>query len=149
LRLDCPIFVDDTVLKSSKLTANVSDKVNNEELRKWLEGLNDEDLALQNVVKEKLERLAAAGIQLLPAVEITTHYVFERDGYVALVERTAEGFGGVGSAGILTGNGFAAWVQRGPRSLLRSEEFRAGSRSGASGSAAEVLGGSARGLQGR
>src|ERR1700686_1998881 len=44
LRLDCPIFVDDTVLKSSKLTANVSDKVNNEELRKWLEGLHDEDL---------------------------------------------------------------------------------------------------------
>ena len=44
LRLDCPIFVDDTVLKSSKVTANVSDKVNNEELRKWLEGLNDEDL---------------------------------------------------------------------------------------------------------
>src|SRR5829696_2784134 len=40
LRLDCPIFVEDTVLKSSKLTANVSDKVNNEELRKWLEGLN-------------------------------------------------------------------------------------------------------------
>ena len=44
LRLDCPIFVDDTVLKSSKVTANVSDKVSNEELRKWLEGLNDEDL---------------------------------------------------------------------------------------------------------
>ena len=44
LRLDCPIFVDDTVLKSSKLTASVSDKVNTDELRKWLEGLNDEDL---------------------------------------------------------------------------------------------------------
>src|SRR6201995_3416920 len=44
LRLDCPIFVDDTVLKSSKLVSNVSDKVNNEELRKCLEGLNDEDL---------------------------------------------------------------------------------------------------------
>jgi len=44
LRLDCPIFVEDAVLKSSKVTANVSDKVNNEELRKWLEGLNDEDL---------------------------------------------------------------------------------------------------------
>jgi hypothetical protein len=44
LRLDCPIFVDDTVLKSSKLTANISDKVNTDELRKWLEGLNDEDL---------------------------------------------------------------------------------------------------------
>ena len=44
LRLDCPIFVDDTVLKSSKLTASISDKVNTDELRKWLEGLNDEDL---------------------------------------------------------------------------------------------------------
>ncbi|MGI8992123.1 MAG: bifunctional nuclease family protein [Bryobacteraceae bacterium] len=44
LRLDCPIFVEDAVLKSSKLTASVSDKANNEELRRWLEGLNDEDL---------------------------------------------------------------------------------------------------------
>ncbi|MFB3828280.1 MAG: bifunctional nuclease family protein [Bryobacteraceae bacterium] len=44
LRLDCPIYVEDAVLKSSKLAATVSDKVNNEELRRWLEGLNDEDL---------------------------------------------------------------------------------------------------------
>jgi uncharacterized protein len=44
LRVDCPIFVDDLVLKSSKLAANGSDRVNSEELRKWLEGLNDEDL---------------------------------------------------------------------------------------------------------
>lgn len=44
LRVDCPIFVDDLVLKSSKLAANLSDRVNSDELRKWLEGLNDEDL---------------------------------------------------------------------------------------------------------
>ena len=44
LRLDCPIYVEDEVLKSSKLSGAVSDKVNNEELRKWLENLNDEDL---------------------------------------------------------------------------------------------------------
>src|SRR5256886_13484553 len=45
LRLDCPIFVDDTVLKSSKMSSAASDKVNNnEELRRWLEGLGDEDL---------------------------------------------------------------------------------------------------------
>src|SRR5213083_3353325 len=44
LRLDCPIYVEDAVLKSSKVAATVSDKVNNEELRRWLEGLNDEDL---------------------------------------------------------------------------------------------------------
>ncbi|MBI5282865.1 MAG: bifunctional nuclease family protein [Candidatus Solibacter usitatus] len=43
LRLDCPIYVEEQVLKSSKSTATVSDKVSNEELRRWLEGLNDED----------------------------------------------------------------------------------------------------------
>jgi len=44
LRVDCPIFVDDLVLKSSKLATNATDRVTSEELRKWLEGLNDEDL---------------------------------------------------------------------------------------------------------
>jgi uncharacterized protein len=44
LRVDCPIFVEDEVLKSSKLAANMSDRVSSEELRKWLEGLNDEDM---------------------------------------------------------------------------------------------------------
>jgi hypothetical protein len=44
LRLDCPIYVEETVLKTSKQASNVADKVNNEELRRWLEGLNDEDL---------------------------------------------------------------------------------------------------------
>ncbi len=44
LRLDCPIYVEETVLKSSKAASGGTDKVNNEELRRWLEGLNDEDL---------------------------------------------------------------------------------------------------------
>ncbi len=45
LRLDCPIYVDDSVLKNSKMSSSVSEKVNNnEELRRWLENLNDEDL---------------------------------------------------------------------------------------------------------
>ena len=70
-----------------------------------------------------MERLAAAGIQLLPAVEIGTHYCFERDGFVALVERTAEGFGGVGSAGILTGSGFAALLQRDGRYYFVAKNF--------------------------
>ena len=43
MRLDCPIFVDDEVLKSSKLAATISDRASNEELRKLLENLNDED----------------------------------------------------------------------------------------------------------
>lgn len=44
LRVDCPIFVDDEVLKNSKQAGNLADRVNSDELRKWLEGLNDEDL---------------------------------------------------------------------------------------------------------
>jgi hypothetical protein len=74
-------------------------------------------------VREILERLAAAEIQMLPAVEITTHYVFERDGFVALVERTPEGFGGIGSAGILTGTGFAALIRRGDRAYFVAKNF--------------------------
>jgi uncharacterized protein len=44
LRVDCPIFVEDVVLKTSKLATNASDRVTSEELRKYLEGLNDDDL---------------------------------------------------------------------------------------------------------
>lgn len=44
LRVDCPIFVDDEVLKNSKLAANLSARSTDEELRKMLEGMNDEDL---------------------------------------------------------------------------------------------------------
>jgi len=44
LRHDCPIYVEDKVLQSSQKSSTVSEKVNNEELRKWLENLNDEDL---------------------------------------------------------------------------------------------------------
>jgi bifunctional DNase/RNase len=44
LRHDCPIYVEDRVLQSSRNSTTVSEKVNNEELRKWLENLNDEDL---------------------------------------------------------------------------------------------------------
>lgn len=44
LRLDCPIYVEEQVLKSSKSANAASDKINNEELRRWLENLNDEDL---------------------------------------------------------------------------------------------------------
>ena len=44
LRLDCPIYVEDQVLNSSKNVTAVSDKANSEELRRWLENLSDEDL---------------------------------------------------------------------------------------------------------
>jgi hypothetical protein len=44
LRLDCPIYVEEQVLKTSKQASAASDRISSDELRKWLEGLNDEDL---------------------------------------------------------------------------------------------------------
>lgn len=44
LRVDCPIYVDDQVLRSSKDTSPINEKSTHEELRKWLENLSDEDL---------------------------------------------------------------------------------------------------------
>jgi uncharacterized protein len=44
LRVDCPIFVEDEVLKSSKVAASNSERLTPEDLRKMLEDLNDEDL---------------------------------------------------------------------------------------------------------
>jgi hypothetical protein len=44
LRLDCPIYVEETVLKNSKAVSVVSGMSGHEELRRWLEGLGDEDL---------------------------------------------------------------------------------------------------------
>ena len=44
LRMDCPIYVEEEVLKSSKVSEATSDKATHEELRKWLENLNDEDI---------------------------------------------------------------------------------------------------------
>jgi bifunctional DNase/RNase len=44
LRLDCPIFVDEMVLKTSKSVAAVAEVGSNEEVRKWLENLKDDDL---------------------------------------------------------------------------------------------------------
>ena len=44
LRIDCPIFVEDEVLKTSKSQVNNQDRINNDELKRWLENLNDEDL---------------------------------------------------------------------------------------------------------
>jgi uncharacterized protein len=43
LRVDCPIFVEDEVLKTSKKAAT-SAETSSEEMRKFLENLGDEDL---------------------------------------------------------------------------------------------------------
>ena len=56
----------------------------------------------------QLERLAAAGINLLPALELAHHYVLERGGFIALVERgDNNSTGSIGAPGLLTEKGFA------------------------------------------
>ncbi|MFZ0334649.1 MAG: bifunctional nuclease family protein [Candidatus Acidiferrales bacterium] len=44
LRLDCPIYVEERVFKSSQNAGAGAEKTSNEELKRWLESLNDEDL---------------------------------------------------------------------------------------------------------
>jgi bifunctional DNase/RNase len=44
LRVDCPIFVDDEVLKTSKQAVNSVPAASSGELRKWLEDLGEDDL---------------------------------------------------------------------------------------------------------
>jgi len=44
LRMDCPIYVEDDVLKSSKQASNLNERVSSDDLRKWLETLGDDDL---------------------------------------------------------------------------------------------------------
>jgi hypothetical protein len=72
---------------------------------------------------EQIEKLAAAGIELIPAADVTTHFIFQRDGFVALVERREEGFGAIGTAGLLAGPGMAPLVDRGGRLLFVAKGF--------------------------
>ena len=44
LRVDCPIFVEEEVLKSSREPSPINENTTTEELRRWLENLPDEDL---------------------------------------------------------------------------------------------------------
>jgi bifunctional DNase/RNase len=44
LRTDSPIFVDEEVINNSKATSSRQEKVTDDELKRWLENLNDEDL---------------------------------------------------------------------------------------------------------
>src|SRR5262245_41838086 len=71
-----------------------------------------------------LERLVAANIKLLPFPMIEKLWAFERDGFVCLVERTNDnGFGGMGSAGLLTERGMAALIVRDGHNIFVAKGF--------------------------
>jgi hypothetical protein len=73
-------------------------------------------------VIDKLEKLAAAGIQIVPA-EITSHFILERDGFVAFVERREEAFGNIGAPGLMTDRGYAALIWRGDQAFFVGKGF--------------------------
>ena len=71
---------------------------------------------------QTLEKLAAAGIQIVPA-EITTHFILARDGFVAFVERREQSFGNIGAPGLMTEQGFAALIWRGDQAFFTGKRF--------------------------
>jgi hypothetical protein len=73
-------------------------------------------------VTAPLEKLAAAGIQIIPA-EITSHFILERDGFVAFVERRGNDFGNIGAPGLMTEKGFAALIWRGGQAFFVGKGF--------------------------
>ncbi|MBV8630524.1 MAG: bifunctional nuclease family protein [Silvibacterium sp.] len=44
LRADCPIYVDEDVLRAAKVLPNPAEQASSQDVRRWLESLNDEDL---------------------------------------------------------------------------------------------------------
>jgi len=69
-----------------------------------------------------LEKLAAANIQIIPS-EITSHFILERDGFVAFVERREQAFGNIGAPGLMTERGYAALIWRGDQAFFAGKGF--------------------------
>jgi hypothetical protein len=65
--------------------------------------------------------LGSTGIQLVS--ETHSFRIFARDNLIALVERTADGYGSIGSTGILTGQGLAYLVWRNEQAFLAGKGF--------------------------
>ncbi len=70
----------------------------------------------------RLEKLAAAGIQIVPA-ESTSYFILERDGFIAFVERREDSFGNIGAPGLLTDHGYAALIWRGDEAFFVAKGF--------------------------
>lgn len=65
--------------------------------------------------------LGSTGIQLLS--ETPTYAIFARDNLIALVGRTAAGYGTAGSTGILTERGLAYLIWRDGQAFLAGKGF--------------------------
>ncbi len=66
----------------------------------------------------QLEKLAAAGIELVPSLAVPQYFVFTRDGFVSLVERKGDGFGAAGAPALVTEHGLAMLIWRGEQGFF-------------------------------
>ena len=73
-------------------------------------------------MSDQLEKLQAAGIQIISA-GVTSHFILERDGFVAFVERKGDEFGNIGAPGLMTEKGFAALVWRSGKAYFIARGF--------------------------
>lgn len=70
----------------------------------------------------QLEKLAAAGIELVPTASLPNHFLFTRDGFVSLVERRGETFGSIGTPALVTDHGLALLLWRGEMAVFVAKD---------------------------
>jgi hypothetical protein len=69
-----------------------------------------------------LARLATAGFEVLPMLDVGTHYIVGRDGLIAFVQRHEDGaFGSSGNPGKLCERGLATFVRRGEGGVFQAK----------------------------
>ena len=130
LRMDCPIYVEEEVLKSSKQPAEqaggVNDRVSADDLRKWLENLGRrrprplQDVAMADP-SEQLQRLYLAGFELQTFERYPNSVGVLRDGCIALLRATPAGLEMIGTPGWRMGEFMGVLVERDGRKVFQSK----------------------------
>jgi len=74
-----------------------------------------------------LEKLEAAGIRVLDT-EVKSHFILERDGFVAFIERRQDtkgnaGFGNIGAPALMTEQGMGVLLWRGGQGYFVGKGF--------------------------
>lgn len=73
-------------------------------------------------IQNTLVRLATAGFEVLPMLDVGTHYIVGRDGLMAFVQRYEDGsFGSSGNPGKLCERGLATFVRRGDGGVFQAK----------------------------
>jgi hypothetical protein len=70
----------------------------------------------------KLERLAALGIELVPFPGMERYFVLARGPYATLVERRESQFGRIGATAMITDQGLAMLVWRGEQAYFVAKD---------------------------